>query len=176
MGDDTMAILSLYEASFLMTDGESILEKARDFAIKCLEEYMKKNKLDQNDNLSLLVSHALELHWRMLRLKTQWFIDVYDRKKVMNSSLLELAKLDFNIVQSTHQEDLKYVSKLMENFLWTVGVVFEPQFLMEIDGVIGDVGTLDELEFFTDAVERWNMNARDQLPDYMKMCFLAPYC
>nr|WBW04452.1 terpene synthase [Ficus pandurata] len=204
MGDDTMAILSLYEASFLMTDVESILEEARDFAIKSLEDYMK-NKFNQTDHLSLLVSHALELplHWRMLRLETQWFIDVYERKKDMNSPLLELAKLDFNIVQSTHQEDLKYMSKwwrntglgekldfardrLMENFLWTVGVVFEPQFgycrrmstkvnalITVIDDIYDVYGTLDELELFTDAVERWDMNAVDQLPDYMKMCFLA---
>nr|WBW04433.1 terpene synthase [Ficus langkokensis] len=205
MGGDTMAILSLYEASFLMTEGESILEEARDFAIKRLEEYIEKNELDQNDHLSLLVSHALELplHWRMLRLETRWFIDVYERKKDMNSSLLELAKLDFNIVQSTYQEDLKYVSRwwrdtglgekldfardrLMENFLWTVGVVFEPQFgycrrmltkvnalITVIDDIYDVYGTLDELELFTDAVERWDMDAMDQLPDYMKMCFLA---
>ena len=30
----------------------------------------------------------------------------------MNPILLELAKLDFNIVQATHQEDLKQVSRL----------------------------------------------------------------
>lgn len=119
MGDDTMEILSLYEASFLMTEGESILEEARDFTIKRLEEYIEKNELDQNDHLSLLVTHALELplHWRMLRLETRWFIDVYERKKDMNSSLLELAKLDFNIVQSTHQEDLKYVSRYVATTL-----------------------------------------------------------
>ncbi|KAH7533008.1 hypothetical protein FEM48_Zijuj04G0084100 [Ziziphus jujuba var. spinosa] len=78
------------------------------------------------------VNHALELplHWRMLRLETRWFIDVYEKRQDMNRSLLELAELDFNLVQSTHQEDLKYAS-------------------------------------------RWDVNALDQLPDYMKICFLA---
>lgn len=113
MSDDTIGLVSLYEASFLMVEGESILEEARDFATKCLEEYINEEKIDENDPISLLVSHALELplQWRMLRLESRWFIDLYERMEDMNPCLLELAKLDFNIVQSTHQEDLKYASR-----------------------------------------------------------------
>ncbi|GMN70284.1 hypothetical protein TIFTF001_039340 [Ficus carica] len=100
-------------------------------------------------------SLELPLPWQMLRLEIRWFIDVYERKKDMNSSLLELAKLDFNIVQSTHQEDLKYVSRGGEETL-----TLEKSWTLQ---------GIDELELFTDAVERWDMNAMDQLPDYMKM-------
>ncbi|KAK7310221.1 hypothetical protein RJT34_07601 [Clitoria ternatea] len=32
-----------------------------------------------------------------------------------------------------------------------------------------------ELQLFTDAVERWDVNAVNSLPDYMKLCFLALY-
>ncbi|EXB39111.1 Myrcene synthase [Morus notabilis] len=202
---DTVAMLSLYEASFHMIKGESILEEARDLSIKCLEEYIKTNKV-QNDVLSLLVSHALELplHWRMPRLESRWFIDLYERRHDKNPFLLEFAKLDFNIVQSTHQEDLKHASRwwrntglekldfardrLVENFLWTVGFAYEPQFgyyrrtgteviafITLIDDIYDVYGTLDELELFTNAVERWDTDAMDELPDYMKMCFLAFY-
>ncbi|KAA8536404.1 hypothetical protein F0562_028882 [Nyssa sinensis] len=141
----------------------------------------------------------------MLRLEARWFIDVYERRPDMNPVLLELAKLDFNIVQITHQNDLKYTTswwkstclgeklsfardRLMENFLWTVGVIFEPQYgycrrmstkvnalITTIDDVYDVYGTLDELELFTNAVERWDINAMEQLPDYMKICFLARY-
>ncbi|KAF2293436.1 hypothetical protein GH714_001779 [Hevea brasiliensis] len=34
-------------------------------------------------------------------------------------------------------------------------------------------GTLDELNLFTDVVQRWDVNAIEQLPDYMKICFLC---
>jgi len=42
-----------------------------------------------------------------------------------------------------------------------------------IDDVYDVYGTLDELEIFTNAVERWDISAMEQLPDYMKICFLA---
>ncbi|KAL4595817.1 hypothetical protein ACB092_12G119100 [Castanea dentata] len=200
--EDTKGMLSLYEASFLSIEGENILDEARDFSTKHLEEYIKQN-IDKN--LATIISHSLELplHWRMLRSEARWFIDIYRSKQDMNPILLELAELDFNIVQAAHQEDLKQVSRwwkstglaenlsfardrLMENFLWTVGVIFQPQFgycrrmstkvnalITTIDDVYDVYGTLDELELFTDAVERWDINAIDELPDYMKICFIA---
>lgn len=83
---------------------------ALNFTTPYLKEYVKKNK---DGYLSTLAIHALELplRWRMLRLEARWFIDVYETKQDMNSLLLELAKLDFNIVQATYQEDLIHVSR-----------------------------------------------------------------
>ncbi|KAH7516289.1 hypothetical protein FEM48_Zijuj10G0119500 [Ziziphus jujuba var. spinosa] len=96
MSEDTMGMLSLYEASYYLTEGENILEDARDFTTKNLKEYIEKGK-DENE-VCILVRHALELplHWRVPRLEDRWFIDVYERRQDMNPVLLELAKLDFN--------------------------------------------------------------------------------
>ena len=104
-------MLSLYEASHHCVEGESILVEARDLATKYLKEYVEDQS--GSSELCMLVKHALELplHWRMLRLETRWFIDVYESRQDMNPILLELAKLDFNVVQSTHQVDLKQSSR-----------------------------------------------------------------
>ncbi|KAM4076901.1 hypothetical protein ACJW30_12G099500 [Castanea mollissima] len=202
--DDTKGMLALYEASFLSIEGENILEEARDFSKKHLQEFVKQNK---DQNLSTVVSHALELplHWRILRVEARWFIDVYRSKEDMNPTLLMLAELDFNMVQATHQEDLKQVSRwwrstgiaeklsyvrdrMTESFFWTVGCTFHPHFgycrrisskvnvlITVLDDIYDVYGTLDELELFTDAIERWDINAIDGLPNYMKICFLALY-
>ncbi|RVW66249.1 (-)-alpha-terpineol synthase [Vitis vinifera] len=180
--EDMKGMLCLYEASYLCVQGESTLEQARDFAHRHLGKGLEQN-IDQN--LAIEVNHALELplHWRMPRLEARWFIDVYEKRQDLNPILLEFAKLDFNMVQATHQEDLRHMSswwrstrlgeklkfardRLVENFLWTVGEIFEPQY-----GYYRRMST----KLFTDAVDRWDINAMDPLPEYMKMCFLALY-
>jgi hypothetical protein len=58
--------------------------------------------------------------------------------------------------------------RLMENYLWAMGIIFEPQFLkcrisitkfvcilLAIDDMYDIYGSLDELECFTDAVDRY---------------------
>ncbi|GMI68657.1 terpene synthase 02 [Hibiscus trionum] len=203
--NDIKAMLSLYEASYYCFQGESIMEDAWNFTSKHLGN-VKVDHVDPN-LLGKQVSHALELplHWRMPRLEARRYIDVYERRADFNPILLQLAKLDFNVVQGLHQEELKDMSRwwkntglgdklsfarnrLVESFFWTVGMAFQPQFrscrkiltkvvafITVIDDIYDVYGTLDELEPFTDAVERWDIKAMEQLPDYMKICFLALY-
>ena len=116
MRHDTIGLLSLYEASFHLLKNESVLEEAREFATKHLEEYIEaiRNKQPQEDYVWMLVEHSLELplHWRMPRVEALWFIHAYKRRPDhINPTLLELAKLDFNIIQSVHQQDLKHASR-----------------------------------------------------------------
>ncbi|KAJ0017566.1 hypothetical protein Pint_11409 [Pistacia integerrima] len=144
--DDCRGILSMYEAAFLLKEGENaIFDDVRNFTTSYLKEYVKENK---DQYLSTLVSHELELprYWRMIRLEARWFIDVYETRPDMSSIVLELAKLDFNMVQATHQEDMKYASRKwkkmglgdqfssfardswMVSFFWAAGMIFEPQY------------------------------------------------
>lgn len=108
-------MLSLYETTFHMLEGETILEEAREFSAKHLQEYyiISQKQNGQNDYLGTLVSHELELplHWRMRRLEARWFIDMYEMSEDMNITLLELAKCDYNVVQSIYLEDLKHASR-----------------------------------------------------------------
>ncbi|CDP15198.1 unnamed protein product [Coffea canephora] len=203
--EDIKGMLHLYEASFLLVESESTLEMAREFSSECLENVLNHEGI--SEELILLVQHSLELplHWRMQRLEARWFIDMYEKRANRNPTLLDLAKIDFNLVQATHQDDLQYASRwwqstclaenlafardrLVENFFWTVGVIFDPQqgycrrmstrvnaLVTTIDDVYDVYGTLDELELFTAAVERWDLGVMDQLPSYLKLCYFALY-
>ncbi|KAK4399003.1 Trans-alpha-bergamotene synthase [Sesamum angolense] len=202
LADDVKGILSLYEASFLSLEGETILDLAKDFSTRHLSQ-----RLEQITEPSLAdqVRHALELplHWRVQKLEAKWFIGIYESSFDANLILLELAKLDFNIVQAKYQDEIKQMSRwyketglpeklrfarhrLAECFLWALGFTPEPHFgyarkiltkiavLITIMDDIYDVyGTLDELEVFTQTIERWDINALDRLPEYMRICFLA---
>ncbi|KAJ0575590.1 putative R-linalool synthase [Helianthus annuus] len=78
--------------------------------------------------------------------------------------------------------------RLVENFLWTIGTNSLPQFsplrrmlaqvfamITSIDDVYDVYGTLEELEQFTAAVGRWDINSIEELPEYMKICFVGFY-
>ncbi|PWA73563.1 terpene synthase 7 [Artemisia annua] len=201
--EDMVRILNLYEASYHSFEDENILDDVKDFTTKYLTENLEKI----DESISSFVSHALELplHWRVPRVEARWFIDAYEISSGMNPTLIELAKLDFNMVQAIHHEDLKYASRwwentcwatklpftrdrLVENFLWSVGFSYLPRFslgrrnltkvnaiLTTIDDVYDVYGTVDELEQFTDVICRWDINAVQELPDYMKISFLAFY-
>ncbi|KAB1210118.1 putative terpene synthase 9 [Morella rubra] len=181
---DVEGLLSLYEASHLGMHGEDILEEAKDFSIRNLKSLV--GIISDSYNLAKQVKQSLEipLYWRMPRVEAHNFIDVYQKDITKNLTLLELAKLDYNLLQSVYQRELKELARwwrdldfkgklpfsrdrLVENFLWAVGIIFEPQFskcrigltkficiLTVIDDMYDIYGSLDELERFTDAVNR----------------------
>lgn len=108
---DIEGLLSLYEASFHSLENEPILDEARDFTINFLKEFVNTNR---DSDMSLLINHALEfpLHWTLPRMEALWFINfLYETRKNVNHALIQFAQLDFNIVQSIHQEELKNISR-----------------------------------------------------------------
>ncbi|CAI0550280.1 unnamed protein product [Linum tenue] len=140
---------------------------------------------DENMEELVRHSLEVPLHRRMVMLEARWYIEAYKKKEGANMALLELAKLEFNMAQSVLQGDLKVSSRwwnnlglakelsfsrdrLVESFFWTVGMMFEPRFsscrkdltqvtsfITIIDDIYDVYGTMDELELFTDAVERY---------------------
>nr|XP_043629278.1 (E)-beta-ocimene synthase, chloroplastic-like [Erigeron canadensis] len=198
---DVKSLLSLYEASYLALEGETSLHEAKLMATEIL---LKLNRLE-NEAMYDQVNHALEtpLYRRMLRLEARWYIDAYGKQEDANKLLLELAILDFNMVQTTHKKDLQEVSKwwkdiglarklsfirdrIMECFFGSVGGTFEPQYsscrlgitkvfalINTIDDIFDHYGSLDELKVFNSAVKRWDINAIEAMPEYLQVGFLA---
>ncbi|XP_077251450.1 alpha-terpineol synthase, chloroplastic-like [Tasmannia lanceolata] len=200
--EDIKGMLSLYEASHLAFEGETVLDEAKAFTIRYLKDVNEKKV---GKNLKRHVEHALELpfHWRMPRLEARWYIETYVGEGDMNPLLFEFAKLDYNMVQAIYQTNIKVVSRwwrnlglgehlsfardrLMECFLWAIGTVSKPvfghsreegtkvnQLITTIDDVYDLYGSIEELELFTEAIDRWDINSLEKLPDYMKICFIA---
>ncbi|GMH30304.1 hypothetical protein Nepgr_032147 [Nepenthes gracilis] len=194
-------VLQLYEASHLAIQEENIMNEAKDFS----KESLRNLDLDMDVSISKQVIDALEhpLHWT-----AQWFrvrrqIDAYEHQVDRNPILLELAKLNFNVVQAIHQRELQELSRwwrnlglmheinfsrdrLIESFLCTTGVAFEPHyaclrkcltkvicFTLIIDDLYDIYGSLEELDCFTRAMYRWNSKEIEHLPKSMKLCFSA---
>ncbi|CAK7355352.1 unnamed protein product [Dovyalis caffra] len=128
---DIKGLLSLYEATHLAHEGENLLDKA--LAQTSIHLKNLPRNIGYLGNIED-VHHALELplNRRMLMLEARQHIEAYNKKEDANHKLLELAKLDFNMVQSVLLRDLQNMS-------------------------------------------RWDVAAVRNLPDYMKLCFLALY-
>ncbi|CAK9187057.1 unnamed protein product [Ilex paraguariensis] len=130
-------------------DDFNVLEELKSFAMIQLEDI--KGHIDKS--LVEKINHALELplHHRMCRLEARWYIDVYSKNKEANQSLLELAVLDFNMVQSTLQSDLKTVARNIHITLniHSIGLASELNFIRNrlIECFFGTVGKIYELRF-----------------------------
>nr|QJB23281.1 sesquiterpene synthase 1 [Atractylodes lancea] len=141
------------------------------------------------------------LHKRLPRLEALRYIPFYEQQASHNESLLKLAKLGFNLLQKLHKKELSQISKwwkrfdvpnnlpyarnrLVECYFWALGVYFEPQYslsrmflarVLSIETLLDDTydayGTLEELEIFTEAIQRWPITCFDELPDNMKLIY-----
>nr|AGB05613.1 sesquiterpene synthase 4 [Valeriana officinalis] len=204
LGEDTIGILSLYEASYLGGKGEEILSEAMKFS----ESKLRESSGHVAPHIRRQIFQSLELprHLRMARLESRRYIEEdYSNEIGADSSLLELAKLDFNSVQALHQMELTEISRWwkqlglsdklpfardrpLECFLWTVGLLPEPKYsgcrielaktiavLLVIDDIFDTYGSYDQLILFTNAIRRWDLDAMDELPEYMKICYMALY-
>ncbi|KAK2376551.1 putative terpene synthase [Trifolium repens] len=196
---DVEGMLSLYEATHIMVHGEDILEEALAFTTTHLESIA--NQLSHSYAIQVKHSLRQTLHKNLPRLEARSYIFIYEQNPSHDENLLILAKLDFNMLQSLHQKEfgnlckwwkeLNVASKLpyardriVESCFWALAIYFEPQYcqarkmmtkLVVTAAVIDDTydayGTIDELELFTEAIEKWDSSCLDSLPDYMKILY-----
>ncbi|KAJ9676232.1 hypothetical protein PVL29_024968 [Vitis rotundifolia] len=198
---DVRGMLGLYEAAHLRVHGEDILDEALAFTTTHLRSMVEHLEYPFAEK----VAHALKQPIRkgLERLEARWYISIYQDETSHDRTLLKLAKLDFNLVQSLHKEELSNIARwwkqldfatklpfardrLVEGYFWILGVYFEPQYVWArrivtktiamtstMDDIYDAYGTFEELELFTEAIERWDINSIDHLPEYMKHFYVA---
>ncbi|KAJ3697489.1 hypothetical protein LUZ61_001194 [Rhynchospora tenuis] len=148
LSSDIKGMLSFHEASYLAKEGEDMLEMARHSTSKHLTNYLKSSK-HHDSGLKERVCYALEqpLHQRIKRVHTRWLVEQY------------LCSLSW----ASEPEHSSYrIIQTQTNCLITT-----------VDDMYDVYGSLNELEAFTDAIEKWDVTAAETLPEYMKMCCLA---
>ncbi|RDX66319.1 putative terpene synthase 2, partial [Mucuna pruriens] len=169
LANDIQGMISFYEAAQLRFHGEEILEEAHHFT----RIHLTKSLTTQwSPSLVAQVNHTL---WQSLHRGVPM---VLHQKEV--SSVTKWWIKDLNV-----STKLPFVrDRIVEGCFWILGVYFEPQYslarrimmklvgiLTIIDDIYDAYGTIDELELFTNAIERWDICFLDDLPEYMKLCY-----
>ncbi|KAI9114139.1 hypothetical protein K1719_014789 [Acacia pycnantha] len=204
--EEIKGLIELLEASHLALESENILEEVRTFAINSLKKSASTKLLNSSDVSKHMVHHhALELpsHWRVEWFQVKRHIKELEKNHNNYHILLELAKLNFNIVQANLQKEVKELSRwwknlglekelnfarnrMVESFTCAAGVSYEPKFkclrkwltkvinfVLVIDDIYDVYASFEELKQFTLGVDRWDANELQKLPKCMRICFQA---
>ncbi|KAK8352302.1 hypothetical protein V6Z12_A05G085900 [Gossypium hirsutum] len=130
----------------------------------------------------------------MQRLEAKLYISFYEKDESRNDILLNFAKYDFNRVQLLLQQELTVLSRwykeqdlkskfpyarhrVVEAFFYALGICFEPRYaagrniLVKQTCLIGFIddayeayGLYEELQCFTDAIQRFDTSSMEKLP------------
>ncbi|XP_015965435.1 probable terpene synthase 2 [Arachis duranensis] len=199
LATDVEGLLSLYEASHLRIHGENILDEALVFTSIHLKSITTQLSTSLSAKVNRGLSQPL--HHGLPRFEARKYISIYEQDPTHDKIILSLAKLDFNFLQNLYQMEAGNICKwwkeldvprklpfvrdrIVECYYWSLGVYFEPQFcrarkimtktlgmLSIIDDTYDAYGTIDELELFTQAIERWDISCLDDLPEYMRLSY-----
>ncbi|KAM7486356.1 hypothetical protein LguiA_002365 [Lonicera macranthoides] len=192
-GKDTRALMGLYEASQLSIEGEDALEEARNFSSQLLNAMMRTS-LNCND--ARVVNNTLKhpYHKSLAKFTAKNFIRDYNGASASKNALQELAKMDFDMSQSVHINELVEISRWWKDlgsakelklardqplkwYTWPMAALSYPRLSKQrieltkpisliyiIDDIFDLYGTLNELALFAQAVNRSKMVASGCVP------------
>ncbi|KDP42343.1 hypothetical protein JCGZ_02816 [Jatropha curcas] len=199
---DIKGLMELYEASQLSVEGEDILDEARVFSGPLLSA----STLHLDDYQAGIVLNTLKnpFHKNLARSMVIKNLKLGSNKS--EDVFMELAKLDFNMFQSFHRDEIVHISKWWRNkfgfaaemkfgreeplewLSWPLATLADPNLsaqrvelakVVSLFHLIQDVfyfyGSIDQLTLFVQAVNRWDIAAAKDLPEYMIMCLRALY-
>ncbi|CAM0908349.1 unnamed protein product [Alopecurus aequalis] len=201
LSTDPRALLSLYNAAHMATPGEeATLDEATRFARRHLDA--AKDKLCSP--MAEQVSRALvmPLPRTMKRFETMHYLAEYEQEEAHDDAVLELARIDFNLLMCLHLRELKELSvwwrnvydavklnytrdRLVETYFWTCGVFHEEEYsharmlfakTFALVGLVDDTydvhATLDDCHRLNEAIQRWDESAVSVLPEYLHMYYI----
>ena len=100
---------SLYEAAQLRIHGEDILDEALDFTYTNLKSMT--NQLSPSLAAQINQSLRQPLHKEVPRIEARRYLSFYEEDPSHSKVLLTFAKLDFNMLQKVHQQEVGSITK-----------------------------------------------------------------
>nr|UIB01640.1 (E) - beta-farnesene synthase [Cymbopogon martinii] len=200
--DDITSLLMLYDAAHLRTHGEEILDNIITFNKRHLQSLLLVEYLQPEQRDEVQCTLETPRFRRVNRVEARRYISVYEKKATRNATILEFAKLDYNILQAIYCDELKELTvwwkefqtridlsftrdRMVELHFWMMGVVFEPHhsysrimmtkflvFVTFFDDLYDNYGTTEEGNVFATAMERWDAETTEQLPANLKALFI----
>ncbi|VAH39706.1 unnamed protein product [Triticum turgidum subsp. durum] len=198
--NEPRALLCLYNAAYLSIHGESELDEAISFA----RHHLESTRDNLEYPLSEQVKRNLEIPYprTLKRIDAPYYIAEYGQEQTCNPSVLELAKLNFNLLQCVHQRELKDFcrwgndlydevelsysrNRIVECYFWSYTVHYEQQYghariilakafvlTSMLDDTFDMHATLEEAEKLTEAIQRWDESAVFLLPEYLRKFYV----
>ncbi|KAL0442351.1 UNVERIFIED_CONTAM: Bifunctional sesquiterpene synthase 1 [Sesamum latifolium] len=198
--EEVKGVLEFYEATHLRVHGEDVLDHGFVFSRNYLESVLPTLTNPVAQQVHHALNHYSNRRG-LPRVEARHYISIYEHYTCHHKGLLRLAKLDFNLLQSFHKKELSELyrwwkglevekklpyarDRMVETYFWILGVYFEPEYAVArkiltrvqalaslVDDTFDAYATFQELQIFTQAIERWSISCLDQLPDYMKIIY-----
>ncbi|XP_057872931.2 alpha pinene synthase, chloroplastic-like [Cryptomeria japonica] len=201
------SILNLYRASLIAFPEENIMDEAKAFAATYLNQALEKNNI--SSHLLREIKYNLEYGWHgnLPRVEARNYMDIYGENRSWteladNKEILNLAKLDFNIMQSVHRRELEPILRWwkdldldkvefarhrhVEYFALACAYAIDDKYsvyrsdfakLCALTTIVDDVydtyGTIDEIKLFNEAVKRWDPLPPKSFPENIKIAYKA---
>uniref|UniRef100_A0A0E0HU68 Uncharacterized protein n=1 Tax=Oryza nivara TaxID=4536 RepID=A0A0E0HU68_ORYNI len=198
IADEPRGLLSLYNAAYLLVHDEPELEEAISFSRYHLKSMMQGNNLKHP--LSDQVKRALNtpLPRTSKRTETLHYLSEYGQEEGHMSILLDLAKVEFNLLQGVHLKELKAISewwrdlnehvelsylrdRVVESYTCSHMLFYEEGLaftritftkiivlIIMMDDTYDSHATIQECRKLNEAIQRWNESAVSVLPEYLK--------
>ncbi|GAB2240206.1 hypothetical protein Droror1_Dr00020724 [Drosera rotundifolia] len=203
LSEDIQGLMSLFEASELRVEAEDILAKAYEYSKQVLDVAMWNPHQSLASVIGHTLKHPH--HKSLAKFTAENFLSDFYNRKSMKKELTQLAEKDFYMIRAIYKEELHQILSWWEDlglfkkmnfarnrpvkwYMWPVATLPDPSMsdvrteiikTVTLSYIIDDLfdifGTLGDLAVFTEAVNRWEFNLVEQLPECMRVCFKALY-
>nr|AZB50510.1 terpene synthase 2 [Prunella vulgaris] len=199
---DVEGLLSLYEAAYVGIPNEKILDEAMTITTRQLtlmlprlESTILKEKVEHGLKFPVQRTNTI--------FSLRYYVEIYENDESRDALVLRLAKLNFNFMQNIYRSELSEATawwneynlasevpyirdRMVECYVSGVTYRFEPQYSQirmmvtkyyilgsVLDDTYDTYATPQEIDLMTQAMESWNTQETEKLPEYLKLVLKA---